>query len=333
MKTLIIAEAGVNHNGDLNLARKLIDVAADAGADLVKFQTFNADRLATVGALKADYQIISRGSFESQQTMLRRLELNEDMHHQLISHCVSQKIGFLSTGFDIESINLLVSLGQEIFKIPSGEITNLPYLCHIGKIAKTVILSTGMSSMDEIGAAINILETNGTPRNRVTVLHCTSAYPAPMEDVNLRAMQSIKKAFDVSIGYSDHSLGIEIPIAAVALGATVIEKHFTIDNTLPGPDHKASLEPEELKEMVFAIRNLEIALGDGVKHPMPSEIENLTSIRKSIVARGKIEEGEVFSADNLTTKRPGNGISPMLWERVIGKTASRSYKPDELIEL
>ena len=187
--------------------------------------------------------------------------------------------------------------------------------------------------MDEIGAAINILETNGTPRNRVTVLHCTSAYPAPMEDVNLRAMQSIKNAFDVSIGYSDHSLGIEIPIAAVALGATVIEKHFTIDNTLPGPDHKASLEPGELKKMVVAIRNLEIALGDGVKHPMPSEIENLTSIRKSIVARGKIEEGEVFSADNLTTKRPGNGISPMLWERVIGKTASRSYKPDELIEL
>lgn len=333
MKTLIIAEAGVNHNGDINLAKKLIDIAAYAGADLVKFQTFSSDRLVTYGAAKADYQILATDRNESQQDMLRKLELSESMHYELIAHCASQKIGFLSTGFDIESIDMLVGLGQELFKIPSGEITNLPYLRHIGKLKKDVILSTGMSSMNEIEAAINALEVSGTHRSKVTVLHCTTAYPAPMSDVNLRAMQSIRNEFDVAVGYSDHTLGIEIPIAAVALGATVIEKHFTCDRTLPGPDHKASLEPSELKYMIDGIRNLESALGDGIKRLMPSEKENLKVIRQSIVARIQIDKGEIFSIANLTTKRSGDGVSPMLWDHVVGKVASKHYMADELIEI
>lgn len=332
MKTLIIAEAGVNHNGDIGLAKELIEVASQAGVDLVKFQTLNADRMVTATAAKAEYQIIATDSAESQHTMLQKLELTEDMHRELIVHCASLKIGFFSTGFDVESINMLVRLGQNLFKIPSGEITNLPYLRHIGQFGKPVILSTGMSSMGEIEAAINVLEKSGAPRNKITVLQCTTAYPVPMPDVNLRAMQSIQNRFNVAVGYSDHTLGIEIPIAAVALGATVIEKHFTIDRNLPGPDHKASLEPSELKTMVAGIRNIEVALGDGIKRLMPSEIENRAIARKSIVTSQPIRIGQVFTEENLTTKRPGTGISPMAWDDFIGRKAQRNYFADELID-
>jgi N,N'-diacetyllegionaminate synthase len=332
MKTLIIAEAGVNHNGDINMAKRLIDIAANSGADLVKFQTFSADRLVTHGAAKADYQILATNNTESQHDMLRKLELTESMHNELIAHCASQNIGFFSTGFDVESINLLVELGQELFKIPSGEITNLPYLRHIGKLNKTVILSTGMSNMDEIEAAINVLEESGTHRSKITVLHCTTAYPVPMSDVNLRAMQSIQKELNVAVGYSDHTLGIEIPIAAVALGATIIEKHFTTDRSLPGPDHKASLEPVELKAMIDGIRNIEKALGDGIKRLMPSEYSNITVGRRSIVAGLPIKAGALFTEHNLTAKRPGTGISPMQWGKLMGRTASRDYLGDELID-
>jgi N,N'-diacetyllegionaminate synthase len=333
MKVLIIAEAGVNHNGDIDMAKKLVDVASDAGADLVKFQTFNADRLVTESASKADYQKLAGDNNESQQSMLRKLELTEAMHHELIAHCAIRGMGFLSTGFDRESIDLLDSFGQELFKIPSGEITNLPYLRHIGKLKKKVILSTGMSSMDEIECALNALEESGTPRARITVLHCTTAYPVPISDVNLRAMQSIRTKFGVDVGYSDHTLGIEISLAAVALGATVIEKHFTLDRTLPGPDHKASLEPKELKSMIDGIRNIEEALGDGVKRLMPSEASNLWVIRQSIVAGRKIKMDELFTAENLATKRAGSGISPMRWEEVLGKKAIRDFQENELIEL
>jgi N,N'-diacetyllegionaminate synthase len=332
MKTLIIAEAGVNHNGDMNMAKRLIDIAANSGADLVKFQTFSANRLVTHGAAKADYQILATDKTESQHDMLRKLELTESMHNELIAHCASQNIGFFSTGFDVESINLLVGLGQELFKIPSGEITNLPYLRHIGKLDKTVILSTGMSNMDEIEAAINVLEESGTHRSKITVLHCTTAYPVPMSDVNLRAMQSIQKKLNVAVGYSDHTLGIEIPIAAVALGATIIEKHFTTDRSLPGPDHKASLEPAELMAMIDGIRNIEKALGDGVKRLMPSEITNLPIARKSLVASLPIKAGALFTEHNLTAKRPGTGLSPMQWGKLMGRTASRDYLADELID-
>ena len=264
-QTLIIAEAGVNHNGDIKLAKKLIDVAVNAGADFVKFQTFNADRLATHAAKKAEYQAQTTDRNETQHEMLRRLELTLAMHHELIAHCKMRKIGFFSTGFDIESVDFLASLGQNLFKIPSGEITNLPYLRHIGRLGKPIILSTGMSNMPEIESAIKALEQAGTLRSKITVLHCTTEYPTPMCDVNLRAMQSIQTELGVAIGYSDHTLGIEVAVAAVAMGATVIEKHFTLDRTLPGPDHKASLEPAELKTMVSSIRNIELALGDGVK--------------------------------------------------------------------
>ncbi len=332
MKTLIIAEAGVNHNGDIDLAKRLIDVAADSGADLVKFQTLNADQMVTLNAAKAEYQILSTSISETQHEMLSKLQLSESAHRELIAHSAERGIGFFSTGFDISSINLLVSLKQEIFKIPSGEITNLPYLRHIGQLGKTVILSTGMSNMDEIAAAVRVLEESGTTRTKITVLHCTTAYPAPMSDINLQAMISIKNALNVSIGYSDHTLGIEVPIAAVALGATVIEKHFTIDRNLSGPDHKASLEPAELKSMVVAIRNIEMALGDGVKRLMPSEVSNREVARKSIVARRDIILGQEFTEENLTTKRPGYGISPMKWENLLKGRAQRDYSADELID-
>lgn len=332
MKTLIIAEAGVNHNGDMSLAKNLIEVAAKAGADLVKFQTLNANRMVTATAAKAEYQILASNTLETQHTMLQKLELTEDMHRELIAHCDSLNIGFFSTGFDIGSLDMLVGLGQKLFKIPSGEITNLPYLRHIGQFAQTVILSTGMSTMDEIAAAIDILETSGTPRSKITVLHCTTAYPVPTVDVNLQAMQSIRSKFNVAVGYSDHTIGIEISIAAVALGATVIEKHFTMDRNLPGPDHKASLEPAELQEMVRAIRNIEEALGDGIKRLMPSEKMNRAIARKSIVASEPISIGQLFTEENLTTKRPGNGVSPMEWDRVIGSKAQRNYLTDELID-
>jgi N,N'-diacetyllegionaminate synthase len=332
MRTLIIAEAGVNHNGDIKMAKNLIDIASDAGADLVKFQTFKADRLVTERAEKADYQITATNSSESQHDMLRKLELTESMHHELIAHCASKKIGFFSTGFDIESLNLLIRLGQNLFKIPSGEITNLPYLRHIGKLNKGVILSSGMSNMNEIDAAIKVLEESGTSRTKITVLHCTTSYPVPMSDVNLRAMQSIQSKFNVAVGYSDHTLGIEIPIAAVALGATVIEKHFTADRSQPGPDHKASLEPLELKSMIDGIRAVEIALGDGIKRVMPSENANLGIARKSIMASKQINAGEIFTEVNLTTKRPGTGISPMDWNKLIGRAANRDYLADEFID-
>lgn len=332
-RTLIIAEAGVNHNGKISLARQLIDAAADAGADLVKFQTFNASRQVTRVAKKADYQTQTTDSKESQHDMLQRLELTEEMHHELIAHCATRNIGFFSTGFDIESINLLLGLGQDHFKIPSGEITNLPYLRHIGHLGKNTILSTGMATLGDIEAAIDVLEQAGTPRTNITVLHCTTEYPTPMAEVNLRAMQSIQAAFGVAVGYSDHTQGIEVATAAVAMGATVIEKHFTINRNLPGPDHQASLEPAELKAMVTAIRNIEVALGDGIKRPTPSETRNKPIARKSLVASQEIQAGHVFTAKNVTAKRPGTGISPMLWDGVIGQVSRRNFAADELIEL
>ena len=333
MNVLCIAEAGVNHNGDLDLAKQLIDVAAEAGADIVKFQTFNADRQVTRTAKKACYQTQTTDSTESQHEMLHRLELTEAMHNELIAHCAARKIGFLSTGFDNESVDLLVSLGQDQFKIPSGEITNLPYLRHIGRLCKTVILSTGMATMGEIESAIDVLERAGTPRGNITILHCTTEYPTPMAEVNLRAMQSIHAAFGVAVGYSDHTPGIEVATAAVAMGASVIEKHFTLDRNLPGPDHKASLEPDELRAMIAAIRNIETALGDGIKRPTHSEAGNKFVIRKSLVASQAIKSGDIFSTQNITTKRPGTGISPMRWDEIMGRTAPRDFAADELIEL
>jgi N,N'-diacetyllegionaminate synthase len=333
LKTLIIAEAGVNHNGDINLARKLVDVAAEAGADWVKFQTFSADRLVTKNAEKAEYQNQVFDSDESQHAMIRKLELTRDMHEVLIAHCKSRGIEFFSTGFDPNSIDLLLDLGLGCVKVPSGEITNLPYLRHVGKYRKPVILSTGMATLDEIEAALDILEQAGTSRERITVLHCNTEYPTPMTDVNLRAMLTIRDTFGVQVGYSDHTLGIEVPIAAVALGATVIEKHFTLNRNLSGPDHKASLEPDQLKAMVVAIRNIEKAMGDGVKRLSLSEAKNKPIARKSLVAAGAICEGEVFSESNLAVKRPGTGLSPMRWDEVLGRKASRDFVTDELIEL
>jgi N,N'-diacetyllegionaminate synthase len=332
-RVLVIAEAGVNHNGDLGLAKQLIDVAADAGADLVKFQTFNASRQVTRAAKKADYQTQTTDGNESQHDMLCRLELTEAMHYELVAHCAVRNIGFFSTGFDIQSVDLLIGLGQDRFKIPSGEITNLPYLRHIGQMGKAVILSTGMATLGDIEAAIDVLERAGTARALITVLHCTTEYPTPMNEVNLRAMQSIHAAFGLAVGYSDHTPGIEVAIAAVAMGATVIEKHFTLDRNLPGPDHKASLEPLELKAMVAAIRNIEVALGDGIKRLTPSEVRNKQVGRKSLVASQAIKAGEVFTPQNITTKRPGTGISPMRWDEVIGRSAQRDIAADELIEL
>lgn len=333
MSILIIAEAGVNHNGDLALAKRLVDIAAQSGADIVKFQSFKADRLATRQAKKAEYQIATTGSTETQYQMLSRLELSENMHHELIAHCAMRKIEFLSTGFDVKTIDFLIRLGMNHFKIPSGEISNLPYLRHIGQFSKSVILSTGMSTLGDIEAAIDVLELAGTARSLITVLHCTTEYPTPMSDVNLRAMQSIQTAFGVAVGYSDHTAGIEVSIAAAALGASVIEKHFTLDRNLPGPDHKASLEPDELKAMVSAIRNIEKSLGDGVKRLTSTEILNKNVARQSLVASKSIKAGEVFSTQNITTKRPGSGISPMNWDLVMGSKAVRDFSENELIDL
>ena len=332
-KTLIIAEAGVNHNGDINLAKQLIDAAAAAGADLVKFQTFVADRQVTQLATKAEYQIKATGGGELQHEMLRKLELTEEMHHELIAHCKLRNIGFLSTAFDIGSVDFLFSLGQTCFKIPSGEITNLPYLRRIGKLGKYIILSTGMSTLGDIEEAISALEYAGTPRSQLTVLHCTSEYPTPIDEVNLRAMHTIKAAFGVMVGYSDHTQGIEVAIAAVAMGATVIEKHFTLDRSLPGPDHQASIEPAELHALVTSIRKIELALGDGIKRLTPGERSNKSSARKSLVANKPIKAGELFSAENVTVKRPGTGISPMQWDNVLGLRAQRDFLVDELIKL
>lgn len=332
MKALIIAEAGVNHDGDFGLAIRMVGAAAAAGADLVKFQTFSADRLVTRDAAKAEYQARRTEPQESQHAMLRRLELTEDMHRELIAECGRQGIGFLSTGFDVQSVDLLASLGQQRFKIPSGELTNLPYLRHVGAYGLDVMLSTGMATLPEIEAALEALTRAGTPRSRVTVLHCSSAYPTPVAEANLRAMVTMRDAFGVRVGLSDHTLGTEIAIAAVALGAEVIEKHFTMDRKLPGPDQEASLEPDELASMIAAIRKVETALGDGTKRVMPSEAANVIAARKSIVASRSIRAGEAFETTNLTVKRPGTGISPMLWDAVLGRTAARDYRPDEPID-
>ena len=332
-RTIIIAEAGVNHNGDLEIAKSLIDVASSSGADYVKFQTFSADRLVTHSAEKANYQKKNSKSDESQFEMLKRLELSREMHVQLIQHCSRRNIAFLSTGFDEESVDLLVELGQELIKIPSGEITNLPFLRHVGSLGFPVIMSTGMSTLQEIGEALSVLENHGTPRDRTTVLHCTSEYPTALGDVNLRALQAIAREFQVKVGYSDHTLGIEVSIAAVALGARVIEKHFTLDRSFDGPDHKASLEPNELSELVSSIRNIEIAIGSGRKEPTPSELINLEVCRKSIMARHEIRAGEIFTESNIVAKRPGGGLSPMKWNEVIGTQSNRDYQSDEMIDL
>ena len=331
MKVFIIAEAGVNHNGSMKLAKKLIDVAVESGADAVKFQTFKAENLVSKNTEKAEYQKKTTTASESQFDMIKKLELAIETHKELITYCLEKEIMFLSTPFDHDSINLLGDLGLEIFKIPSGEITNLPYLRHIGSLKKQVILSTGMSTLQEVEDALNILISTGTLRADITVLHANTMYPTPMDDVNLNAMLTIQKEFDVAYGYSDHTLGIEVDIAAVAMGATVIEKHFTLDKTMDGPDHKASLEPKELKSMVSAIRNIEKAIGSFEKKPSPSESVNIDVVRKSIVANQKINKGDILTDKNITIKRPGKGISPMQWDEIIGTIAVKNYKLDDLI--
>ncbi len=332
-KVFIIAEAGVNHNGSLELAKKLIDSAVEAGADAVKFQTFKADKLLSKYTQKADYQKQANLVDETQYEMIKKLELDQNAHRALINYCKDKEIMFLSTPFDHDSIDLLISFEMPIFKIPSGEITNLPYLRHIGRLDKEVILSTGMSNLDEVRDALEVLINAGTSKVKITVLHATTEYPCPIDEVNLRAMQTIKTAFGVKVGYSDHTQGIEVSIAAVAMGACVIEKHFTLDRSMEGPDHKASLEPDELRAMVQAIRHIEQALGDGVKMPSMSEQKNIPIARKSILASRSIEIGETFSENNLIVKRPGNGISPMRWDEIIGHKATRNFLADELIEL
>jgi N,N'-diacetyllegionaminate synthase len=335
MKTIIIAEAGVNHNGDLELAKKLVSAAAEAGADYVKFQTFKAQKIVSRTAVKAQYQQrnINDGD-NSQYAMLKQLEMPEEWHSQLIQYADELGIKFISSGFDPDSIDFLDRLGSPLFKIPSGEITNKPYLRHIAGKGKPVVLSTGMANMEEIKDAITVLCENGISIDKITVLHCNTEYPTPMEDVNLKAMLTIQSELGVKIGYSDHTNGIEVPIAAVALGATIIEKHFTLDRNLPGPDHKASLEPYELKAMVMAIRNIEKAVsGNGIKEPSKSEMKNIAVARKSIMAAKHIQKGELLTPENLTVKRPGTGINPMLWDQTIGKKAIRDFEPDDLIEL
>jgi N,N'-diacetyllegionaminate synthase len=331
MSVFIIAEAGVNHNGSVDLAKKLIEVAADSGVDAVKFQTFKAENLVVKNTQKADYQKQTTDALESQFDMIKKLELDMETHKELIAYCQEKDIMFLSTPFDYESIDLLNDLGLQIFKIASGEITNLPYLRHIGSLSKKVVLSTGMSNLKEVGNALNVLINAGTSKDNITVLHANTMYPTPMEDVNLNAMLTIQKEFGVDIGYSDHTLGIEVDIAAVAMGASCIEKHFTLDKKMDGPDHKASLEPEELKAMVSAIRNIEKALGSSEKNPSQSETDNIDVVRKSIVASQSIKKGDRLSSKNITTKRPGTGISPMKWDEVIGTTSSQDYNVDELI--
>ena len=336
-RVLIIAEAGVNHDGNIAQALRLVDVAADAGADLVKFQTFDANALATANAELAAYQEqaseCENQSRTGQLAMLQRLQLSEQDHMTLIAHCEARGIGFFSTAFDLESLDFLARLGAERFKVPSGEITNLPYLRRIASFQKDVIMSTGMAELSEIREAIDCLEAAGLPKEKITLLHCTTEYPAPIEEVNLRAMQAMADKFCVAVGYSDHTDGIDVAIAAVAMGASVIEKHFTLDKNLPGPDHNASLEPEALNTMVEGIRRIERALGSAQKQCTASERKNIHLVRKSIVAARAISADEVFSEENLTVKRPATGLSPMLWDGVIGKRASRPFMPDEVIEL
>jgi len=327
-KVLIIAEAGVNHNGNMEMAKQLIAVAADAGADYVKFQTFKTEKLVSAKAETAEYQKKNTNTTSSQYELLKKLELSLEQHHELISYCKQKNIRFLSTAFDLESVDLLVSLGIELFKIPSGEITNLPYLKKIGALNKQVIVSTGMCVMDEITAAVNALIKAGTAKEKISVLHCTTDYPTAMQDVNLNAMLTIKNQLHVPVGYSDHTLGIEVPVAAVAMGATIIEKHFTLDKSLPGPDHKASLEPTELKAMITAIRNIEKALGSGDKQPSETEKKNILVARKSIHLVKKLAKGHILTEGDLTMKRPGDGISPMKMEEVIGKKIKKDLETE-----
>lgn len=333
MSTYIIAEVGVNHNGSLELAKMLIDKAKEAGADAVKFQTFSAENLVRTDAKKAVYQTKKTSADESQYEMLKKLELSFNDFIELKKYAKTKEIDFLSSPFDIESARFLKTLNLKIFKIPSGEVTNYPLLREIGSYGVKVFLSTGMCSLCDIEQAIDVLIEAGTKRDEITVLHCNTEYPSPYEDVNLKAMITIREAFKVSVGYSDHTLGIEVLIAAVALGATVIEKHFTLDKNLPGPDHSASLEPEEFQALVKAVRNIEKALGDGIKRPSASETKNINIVRKSIVAKIDIKKGERFSEDNLTTLRPANGINPMRWKEIIGRPAKRDFKKGEPIEI
>lgn len=330
-KVFIIAEAGVNHNGSIEIAKKLIDAAVEAKVDAIKFQTFTAENLVSKQAQKAEYQLQTTEDNESQYEMIKKLELDYEAHKLLIDYCHKKGIMFLSAPFDLKSIDLLAELDIAIFKIPSGEITNLPYLEKIGKLNKKIILSTGMCTLEEIEQALIVLKKQGAVD--IIVLHCNTEYPTPMKDVNLKAMQTMGEALGVTIGYSDHTIGIEVPIAAVAMGARVIEKHFTLDKNMEGPDHKASLEPKELKEMVKAIRNIELALGSGIKQPTASEKKNKDIARKSIVAKCHVYKGDILTEDNITIKRPGNGISPMRWYEVLGTVSNKEYEEDELITL
>ena len=330
-KVTIIAEAGVNHNGSLELAKELARVAKESGADIVKFQTAKLESVVSKYAPMAEYQKVNTGKTQSQMDMLKKLLLSYEDFVDLSQYCEEIGIQFLSTPFDIDSIEFLSSLGCNLWKIPSGEITNLPYLERIGKKHQPIILSTGMSSLHEVSAAMDVLNYCGA--GKITLLHCTTEYPAPFDAINLKAMLTLRNEFCVDVGYSDHTAGIEVPIAAVALGASVIEKHFTLDQNMEGPDHKASLEPAELKTMVSSIRNIELAMGSGIKEPAPSELPNISVARKSIIAKCPIRKGEILTEDNLTTKRPGNGVSPMRWHEVIGTRAIRDFKEDELIEL
>ena len=332
-KVYIIAEAGVNHNGFIKTAMKLIDYASVSGADAIKFQTFKADRLVTRYAEKAEYQKQINNDNGSQYEMIKKLELSYSDHLTLSQYAFENKIAFLSTPFDLESIDLLVELGLEKFKIPSGEITNLPYLEKIGRLNKEIILSTGMSTLQEIEQAINVLISSGSQKENLTVLHCNTEYPTPLIDVNLRAMVNIGNTLNVKFGYSDHTLGIYVPVAAVSMGAKIIEKHFTCDKNMEGPDHKASLSPQELNQMVKLIRNTEVVLGESIKEPTKSEIKNIKIARKSIVAKTSIKKGENFSLNNLTTKRPGNGLSPMRWYDILKQVAKKDFKEDDLIEI
>lgn len=330
-KTLFIVEAGVNHNGSLELAKKLVDEAVFAEADIIKFQTFVAEELVTKSAQKAEYQKKNSNGDRTQYQMLKGLELKKEEFKELKKYCEFKGIEFLSTAFDFKSINFLNELGMSQWKIPSGEITNLPYLIKIAKLGKPIILSTGMSTLDEVEIAVDILKKNGA--EDITLLHCTTEYPAPYADVNLKAMDTLKEKFGCKVGYSDHTEGIEVAIAAVAMGAEVIEKHFTLDKNMDGPDHKASLEPSELRQMIESIRNIELAIGTGEKAPALSEIKNMNIARKSIVANEKIVAGDIFTENNLAVKRPGGGISPMKWFEVIGQKAIRDFEEDEMIEI
>ena len=332
-RVFIIAEAGVNHNGNVEIAKKLVDAARNAGSDAVKFQTFKAEKTVSIFAAKAEYQKGTTEESETQLEMVKKLELDMNEHREIMSYCNQKGIMFFSTPFDLESVDMLNVLGLGVFKIASGEITNLKLLEKIGSLNREIILSTGMADLTEIKDALTVLNEAGTPREKITILHCNTEYPTSMEDVNLLAMQTINKAFNTRVGYSDHTTGIEISVAAVALGATVIEKHITIDKNMNGPDHKSSLDPREFKEMVMAIRNIEVVLGDGVKRASLSELKNKNIARKSIVAANDIKLGEIFSESNITIKRPGCGVNPMKWYNVIGEVAKRDFKEDEAIEL